>query len=118
MGMIGINTTALMMLLRCVPFDYDLQLGSGVQTFIIGFRVTAMYSRKPDVVWGVAVAFCIEFSVNAWLAAHGTRAYTGSLVRLFVSEVLSTAVVHHQPIHCENASYAPPLFCSPHLVFV
>lgn len=35
------------------------------------FRISAMYPRKPWVVGGVAVAFCIEFGVNAWLLSHG-----------------------------------------------
>ncbi|KIP04246.1 hypothetical protein PHLGIDRAFT_203488 [Phlebiopsis gigantea 11061_1 CR5-6] len=59
MTVIGINTTALMMLLR----------------------VSAMYSRKPMVIGGVAIAFGIEFGVNAWLLSHGI------------------AVIHQRPIH-------------------
>ncbi|GJE97687.1 hypothetical protein PsYK624_139080 [Phanerochaete sordida] len=49
MTVIGINTTALMMLLR----------------------VSAMYNRKPLVVGFVAAAFCVEFGVSAWLLSHG-----------------------------------------------
>lgn len=37
--------------------------------------VSAMYSRKPVVVAGVAAAFCVEFGVNAWLLSHGIGAW-------------------------------------------
>ncbi|KAJ3532098.1 hypothetical protein NM688_g7474 [Phlebia brevispora] len=50
MTVIGINTTALMMLLR----------------------VYAMYSTRLRVVAGVAALFLVELGVNAWLLAHGT----------------------------------------------
>ncbi|KAI0657346.1 hypothetical protein C8Q70DRAFT_1055873 [Cubamyces menziesii] len=49
MTVIGINTTALMMLLR----------------------IYAMYERKKAVVVFVAVIFCVELGVNAWLLTHG-----------------------------------------------
>ncbi|KAI8986078.1 hypothetical protein BD414DRAFT_515138 [Trametes punicea] len=49
MTVIGINTTALMMLLR----------------------IYAMYERRKPVVLFVAAAFCVEFGVNAWLLTHG-----------------------------------------------
>ncbi|KAH9891725.1 hypothetical protein C8Q73DRAFT_700573 [Cubamyces lactineus] len=49
MTVIGINTTALMMLLR----------------------IYAMYERKKAVVVLVAAIFCVELGVNAWLLTHG-----------------------------------------------
>ncbi|KAJ3486964.1 hypothetical protein NLI96_g3865 [Meripilus lineatus] len=50
MTVIGINTTALMMLLR----------------------IYAMYPKKWYIVAGVAAAFCVELGINAWLLTHGT----------------------------------------------
>ncbi|KAI0345637.1 hypothetical protein BDW22DRAFT_1426307 [Trametopsis cervina] len=50
MTVIGINTTALMML----------------------FRIAALYRRNALVVWFVAVCFSVELAVNAWLLSHGT----------------------------------------------
>ena len=49
MTVIGINTTALMMLLR----------------------VFAMYEKKKTVVILVGIIFLVEFSTNAWLLTHG-----------------------------------------------
>ncbi len=49
--MIGINTSALMMLLR----------------------VYAMHSSKRGIVASVAVVFTIELGTNAWLLANGIR---------------------------------------------
>ncbi|KAJ2977857.1 hypothetical protein NUW54_g11367 [Trametes sanguinea] len=49
MTVIGINITALMMLLR----------------------IYAMYERKKSIVIFVGVVFCVEFGVNAWLLTHG-----------------------------------------------
>ncbi|CDO76088.1 hypothetical protein BN946_scf184649.g14 [Trametes cinnabarina] len=49
MTVIGINTTALMMLLR----------------------IYAMYERKKPVVFFVGTVFCVELGVNAWLLTHG-----------------------------------------------
>jgi len=50
MTVIGINTTALMMLLR----------------------ISALYHRRPFVIAFVAAFFCVELGINAWLLTHGT----------------------------------------------
>jgi hypothetical protein len=50
MTVIGINTTALMMLMR----------------------ISALYHRQPKVVGFVAAFFLVELGVNAWLLTHGT----------------------------------------------
>ncbi|KAI0766388.1 hypothetical protein BD413DRAFT_570526 [Trametes elegans] len=58
MTVIGINTTALMMLLR----------------------IYAMYEGKRIVVAIVTVVFCVEFGVNAWLLTHGIAVrHTGGI---------------------------------------
>ncbi|RPD77742.1 hypothetical protein L226DRAFT_521296 [Lentinus tigrinus ALCF2SS1-7] len=49
MTVIGINTTALMMLLR----------------------VYAMYEKRKSIVLFVGLIFCVEFGTNAWLLTHG-----------------------------------------------
>ncbi|KAI9058455.1 hypothetical protein FKP32DRAFT_1614891 [Trametes sanguinea] len=57
MTVIGINITALMMLLR----------------------IYAMYERKKSIVIFVGVVFCVEFGVNAWLLTHGVASQRCSL---------------------------------------
>ena len=53
MTVIGINVTALMMLLR----------------------VYAMYEKKKSVLIFCTVVFAIEFGMNAWLLTHGVGAH-------------------------------------------
>jgi hypothetical protein len=73
MTVIGINTTALMMLLRYSRLFAIVYLVTNIH-----ISIYAMYSGKPLVVVGVAIAFCIEFGVNAWLLSHGIGTCTWS----------------------------------------
>ena len=43
-------------------------------------RIYAMYERKKAVVVFVAVIFCVELGVNAWLLTHGVGTCIYSMV--------------------------------------
>ena len=79
MTVLGINTVALMMLLR----------------------VYAMYDKNRAVVGFVAVVFCLELGTNVWLLTYGIGEPNENLrvVMIDVLIPLGSAVRHSRGVH-------------------
>ena len=64
MTLIGLNVTALMMLLR----------------------VYAMYEKSKPIIFLCGIVFAVELGMNAWLLTHGVGAFISLLRGLWASD--------------------------------